>query len=66
METANNKRFKFNTPVAATVGVNDRMKNDFRFYQFVHDCIYLHFSGNFGQISADSVETNNHGIEQLR
>lgn len=63
MEIKNNKRFKFNTPVAITAGVNDRMKNDFRFDQFVYDCIYLHFSGNFGQISADSVETNNYGID---
>lgn len=57
------KRFKFQTPVVVTIGVNEKMGNDFRFYQFVHDCIYLHFSGNFGQISADSVETNLCGIE---
>lgn len=63
MEASNNRRFKFNTPAVATAGVNDKMKNDFKFYQFVHDCIYLHFSGNFGQISADSVEANNYGID---
>lgn len=57
------KRFKFQTPAVATVGVNEKMKNDFKFYQFVNDCIYLHFSGYFGQISADSIETNNYGIE---
>lgn len=63
MEARNNKRFKFNTPVIVTTGVNEKMKNDFIFYQFVYDCLYLHFSGNFGQIRADSVETNNYGIE---
>lgn len=58
----NNKRFLFSTPAAVTVGVNEKMKNDFRFHQFVYDCLYMHFSGNFGQISADSIETNNYGI----
>ena len=63
MTITNNKRFKFKTPAVVTVGVNDKMKNDLAFYQFVMDCIYLHFSGNFGQLSADSIETNNYGIE---
>lgn len=57
------KRFKFQTPVAITMGVNKKMSDNFRFRQFVYDCLYLHFSGNFEQISADSMESNNYGIE---
>lgn len=57
------ERFKFQTPVCVTAGVNEKMQYDFNFYSFVHDCIYLHFSGNYGFVSADSVETNNYGIE---
>ena len=56
-------RYKFKTPVAITIGVHEKMNYDFRFYQFVNDCMYLHFSGNFGQISADNIEANNYGIE---
>lgn len=57
------KRFKFQTPVVITQGVNEKQANDFLFYQFMMDCLYLHFSGNFGQISPDSRETNLYGIE---
>lgn len=59
----NHKRFKFYTRAVVTLGVNEKMTNDFIFYQFVMDSLYLHFSGHFGDISADSVESNKYGIE---
>lgn len=58
----NNKRFKFYTPVTVTIGVSEKMKHDFVFYQFVNDSIYLHFSGNFGEISEDDRKSNIFGI----
>ena len=57
------KRFKFETPAAITAGVSEKAKYDFRFYQFVYDCLYLHFSGNFGQVTAKNIESNNYGIK---
>lgn len=57
------KRFKFQTPVVMTQGVNAKQDNNFQFYQFMMDCLYRHFSGDFGQISPDSRETNLYGIE---
>lgn len=61
-----NKRFKFYTHAVVSIGVHEKMMNDFRFNQFVMDSLYLHFSGHFGEISADSIECNNYGIEHKK
>ena len=57
------KRFKFKTPAVVTAGINEKMQQDFRFYQFCTDSLYLHFSGNFGDICAEDAELSEYGIK---
>ena len=53
----------FNTPVVATAGVYNQMKQSKNFDRFVAHCLTKHFSGDFGSIPDDEILMNLEAIK---
>ena len=57
-------KFLFKTPVVLTSTIHNVMKKDFDFVSWIHHCLTLHFSGDFGCIPEDEKQMNMNALEQ--